>query len=299
MKMKYSVLLALALCLISSCEKDFNINTGNAGNQAVVNSLFNDGSPITVFYTKPYPVGATNYYMTAIPDARIELYEDNVFKEVLHYVPSDTQALFGSYLSNLIPQQGKNYTVKTFEPNYANATATDQIPVPAQLITSSLEQYKDSTTHLAAKMYMVFRDNPNVQNYYRINVWIGGNLRNIDLGDTTYSFQFSAITPYSVIPLNDTVRDGDFLLFSDRGFNGQEKNLELTFNPVPRKEYSDLTLYVELHTVSYAHFEYFKTLNLYRSANSSNEPVYIYSNVNNGLGAFVAEHIQTLAFVIK
>jgi hypothetical protein len=298
MKMKHIVLMLMAL-LISSCEKDFNINTGNTGNGAVVNSLFNDGSPVTVYYTKPYPVGATSYFMTAIPDARIELYEDNVFKEVLHYVPSDTQAMFGSYISNLVPQQGKNYTVKTFEPNYLNATTTDQVPVQAQLITSSLEEYKDSTAHRIAKMYMIFRDDPAVQNYYRINAWIGGNVRSIHLGDTTYNYQFNAVTPYSVIPLNDTVRDGDFLLFSDRGFNGQEKNLELSFNPINRRGYQDLTLFIELHTVSYAHYEYFKTLNLYRSANSSNEPVYIYSNVNNGLGAFVAEHIQTMAFVIK
>ena len=291
--------LLIVLLFISSCEKDFNINPQNTGNELAINSLFNDGNQITVYVTKNFPVGSTSNYMTAIPDARVELYENNIFKEIMHYQPSDTQALFGSYVSNLIPAVGKSYTVKTFAANYLNASATDTIPLPAQLITYAVEKYATSGPGPRGKMYMVFKDDPAVENYYRINAWLGGWLRNINsLGDTTYSFQFNAVEPYATNEVNDTVRDGDFLLFSDRGFNGQEKNLQLTFNTINPRNYSSLDLYIELHTVSKAHYQYFKTLNLYRTA-SSTEPVFVFNNINNGLGAFVAEHIQTMTFVIK
>ena len=297
--MRNYIICLIVLLLISSCEKDFNINTGNTGKEVVINSLWNDGGPMYVYLSQPYPVGAPNNNITSIADARIDLYEDSVFKETLHYVPSDTQALFGAYLSNLIPQQGKSYAIKTYEPKYLNAIATDQVPIQAQLITSALEQYADSGINPTGKMYMVFRDNPAVQNYYRINAWAYGKMWYINnTGDTAYQYQTYAITPYPISAVNDTVRDGDFFLFSDRGFNGQEKNLELAFSPVDRHNFINLTLSVELHTVSYAHYQYFKTLNLYRNS-GSDEPVYIYNNINNGLGAFVAEHIQAMTFTIK
>jgi len=295
----FGALTLFLLLLISSCEKDFNINTGNIGNELVINSLWNDGSPLQVYVTKPYPVGATSQFITAIPDARLELYEDSMFKEVLHYVPSDTQASFGAYYSSLIPLQGHNYTIRASEPKYLSANAGDEVPLQAPLITTALEQYADSGRNPLAKMYMVFRDNPMAQNYYRINAWAYVTYRNINqLGDTSYSYNTFAITPYPLSVVNDTVRDGDFLLFSDRGFNGQEKYLELSFAPLIRTDYFHLSIVIELHTVSYAHYEYFKTLNLYRTSNSD-EPVYIFSNVNNGLGAFVAEHIQPVPFIIK
>ena len=300
MKLNRITFFILGLLLVSSCEKNFDVNTGKTGNEMVINSLWNDASPVTVYITKPYPVGTSSFYITSIPDAHVELYEDSVFKEVLPYVPSDTQAAFGAYISNLIPVQGKNYTVKASEPKYLAANTTDVVPIQAQLITSALEEYVDSGHHPMTKMFMVFRDNPAVQNYYRINVWIYGQVRNISTtGDTTYPFDTYAMTPFPTGGLNDTVRDGDFLLFSDRGFNGQEKNLELTFGTVNRRSFINLTVDVELHTISTAHYNYFSTLNLYRNANTSNEPVYISGNVNDGLGAFVAEHIQYMTFRIK
>jgi len=300
MRAEYSILWLIALLLISSCQKDFNIDPQKTGNELVINSLFNDYYPMTVYVTRSFPIGATNNYMTAIPDARVELYEDNIFKEVMHYVPSDTQAAFGAYLSDLIPKQGKSYTVKTFDASYLNATTTDQIPMSAQLITYDLQQYQDTALHPTANMYMVFKDDPAVQNYYRINVWISGMRMYISSqGDTSYAFENYAIEPFPQSPLNDTVRDGNFLLFSDRGFNGQEKNLQLSFNTINRTGFKTLNVYVELHTVSKAHYQYFKTLNFYRTTGWSAEPVFIYSNVNNGLGDFVAEHWQTMTFAVR
>jgi hypothetical protein len=292
--------VAILLWLLSSCEKDFNINANGAGNEMAINSLFNDGSPVVVFLTKPYAVTADTSNITAIPGAQIQLYEDSIFKEVMHYVPSDTQNAFGSYVSNYLPKPGKTYTIKATAVNYTQATASDQIPVPAELISSSLQQYIDTGANQQGIMTMVFKDNPAVQNYYRINVWISGNQISINRqGDTTYTFQNFAMMTYPISLVNDTVRDGDFFLFSDRGFNGQEKALQISFGTINPYGFSNLTLYVELHTVSYAHYEYFQTLNLYRTTSNSAEPVFIYSNVNGGYGDFVAEHIQSIPFVIK
>lgn len=290
----------LLIMLISSCEKDFNINQKGVSNEMAVNSLFNDGTRVQVFLTQPYPAGAPGNNITAITNARMELYENNVFKEVMQYVPSDTQNAFGSYLSVLLPQQGKTYTIKTTAPGYAEAVATDTVPVAAQLITSGLQKYVLNTSKPTGVVNLVFRDDPAVQNYYRINVWINGTEKIINKpGDTSYVYQSNAQRVQVISPVSDTVRDGDFFLFSDKGFNGQEKTLQLSFPAINPYYYVNMNVSVELHTVSYSHYEYFKTLNLWRGTNSSDEPVFIYSNVNNGFGDFVAEHIQPVTFVIK
>ena len=295
-----SVLTILLLLLLASCEKDFVIDQHNGNNKMAVNALFDDGQPIQVFITKPYAIGAPNTTIAAIPDAQVALYEDSVFKEMIRYVPSDTQNTFGSYISNLIPQQGKRYTIQAMDANYVAATASDQIPVGAQIISSSLQHYTDSGSNQGGIMTMTFKDDPAVQNYYRINVWIGGLYHDPNnLTDTSHYFQWNAITSYPISPVSDTVRDGAFFLFSDRGFNGQQKTLQISFNTIDTTGFSSLNLYVELHTISQPNYQYFQTLNLYRASNGSSEPVFIYSNVNNGFGAFVGEHLQSLPFVIK
>ncbi len=298
--MRWSILFVLLVVLVSSCEKDFNIDQQSVSNKMALNSLFNDGAPMVVFLTKPYPIGSAQSNITAIPDARVELYEDNVFKELMHYVPSDTLNTFGGYVSNLQPQAGKSYTVKATEGHYLQATATDQVPVPAHLISSSLQQYTDTGAGAQGTMTMVFKDDPTVQNYYRINVWMSGWHWSLNpQGDTIKDFRSYGIYTHPISALTDTTRDGYFFLFGDQGFNGQEKSLQILFNTIDPAYFSNLNLYVELHTVSKSHYEYFRTLNLYRYSSYSSEPVFIYTDVNNGFGDFVAEHWQTMPFVIK
>ena len=298
--MKYVFGWVLGLLLISGCEKDFIIDQQSASNKMVINSLVNDHYPMQVFVTKSYPISATNNNITSIADARIELYEDSVFKELLHYVASDTQTAFGSYFSNLIPSAGKTYTIKASQSKYLSASATDQIPKPAQIISYAYQNYNDTGAVNGCNMNLVFKDDPAVQNYYRINVWINGWQKQINnAGDTVNVFQSYAIEPWQQSALTDTVRDGYFLLFSDRGFNGLQKSLSLSFNSIDARSFYSLNVYVELHTVSAAHFQYFKTLNAYRNTQYSSEPTYIYNNINNGLGDFVAEDWQSLPFVVK
>ena len=300
MRVGKGLLWLLCLLLIAGCEKDFIIDQQSASNKMVINSLINDHYAMQVYVTKSFPIGATNNNMTAIPDAHIELYEDNVFKEVLHYVPSDTQAAFGSYLSYLIPAAGKTYTIKASDGKYLDASATDAIPRPAQLVSYAYQSYDDTGAVNGCTMNMVFKDDPAVQNYYRINVWINGWQRTIaDNGDTVNVFQNYAIEPWQQSPLTDTVRDGYFLLFSDQGFNGLQKTLSLSFNSIDARSFNSLNVYVELHTVSAAHFKYFKTLNAYRNNQYSSEPTYIYNNITNGLGDFVGETWQSITYAVK
>ncbi len=280
----------LCLLALAGCEKDFNIPNKS---QMVINSLFNSGAPMQVYLTTGYPGTNVNNNVTTISDAQIALFENNVFKEYLHYIPSDTGNTFGAYYSNLVPQNNFAYSITVTEPNYPTATAIDTIPKPTQIIACNLVQFPQTGTGKAL-VDLVFQDDPSVQNYYRLNTWLAGNTFVVDSNyDTILTPFLTAIEPYILNGVNDTVRDDPkFLLFTDRGFNGQIRELQIqsTVHSLRSNVYNE-TMLVELHAVSYSHYEYFKTYALYRlGGGSTNISAYVYSNVVNGYGIFVGEN---------
>ena len=287
----------LVLIAFAGCEKDFTLPNNS---QMVINSLFNSGGPIAVYVTTSYPGTNVNNNVTGISNAQIALYENNIFKEYMYYVPSDTA--FGTYYSHLIPQNNYSYAIRVTAPNYAAATAIDTIPKPAQIIACNLLQFPQTGSGKAL-VDLVFQDDPSVQNYYRLNTWLSGNTFSVDSNNDTILFPFlTAIEPYVLNGVQDTVRDDPkFLLFTDAGFNGQIKELQIqcTTHSVRSNVYNE-TMLVELHAVSYSHYEYFKSYATWRAGNqATNIAGYVYGNIVNGYGIFVGENWKENEFVLR
>jgi hypothetical protein len=294
--------LFAGLVFISACEKDFVVPEQAKLKGLVVNSLFNDLNPVSVYVSDSYGSAGTNN-VTNIYDARVELYEDGVFAELLGYVPSDSLNNSGQYLSKLTPQKGKKYSIVVSHPKLGVARATDSIPVQPLISSNELVQYPDSNNRLRdAVVKFKFKDDGNAENFYRINVYYYGKGANIHPnGDTVIYERSNWLRPEPLVPLADTCRDlGIFLLFSDKTFNGIEKEVNLALNDVPwASNFDQEWIWVELHTVSKTHYEYFKTLNQYRQTNYDSEPVHVYSNVQGGYGIFTGEQIQTMMITVK
>ena len=302
MKVEKIIAILIVITGISSCEKDFLVSQQSGAKKMVVNSLFNDNGPFTVYLTDSYEAAGYGN-INSINDAQIQLYENNVLKEVMKYTPSDTVNTFGAYKSILVPQKGKIYSIKINEPVYGLVTATDTIPLATTIVSSQLVQYGDSATHSNDVIVdMKIQDDATVANYYRINIWIGGLQWHLDgNGDTITQQYFEARGPQMLTPVVDTVRDGIFLLFSDRNFNGQTKELKMKFDKMDPTNFVYLNLYIDLFTASKTDYTYQQTLALYRSAAGSNsaEPVHVYNNIQNGYGVFAAEQFQEVPFNIK
>jgi hypothetical protein len=75
----------------------------------------------------------------------------------------------------------------------------------------------------------------------------------------------------------------------------------MQFDNLDTAAFSNLDVYVELHTVSKDHYLYQQTLQLYRSSSNSksSEPVHVYNNINNGYGIFAGEDFQSVKFTVK
>ena len=290
------------LCFISSCEKDFVVKEQSTSKGMVINCLFTDAWQIAAYITVSYTSPGTNN-IQVVSDANMELYEDGVFKEVLTYIPSDTLGTFGQYQSQLIPQKGKKYLIKATHPLYGVATAEDVVPLPAEIISHQLLQYPDTINKLRdAIVTFRFRDDGTQENFYRLNVWFDATYPIITSnGDTIQQDYSNGLRPYLITTLSDTVRDnGWYVLFSDKGMNGNEKEVQVKFRNAELAEYySSMNLYVELYTVSKTHFEYQRTLELYQNSGNIADPVHVYSNVQNGYGIFAASDFQRMQFVVK
>ncbi len=298
---RYSI-VSLFLILLSSCENDFDAPERDAAKRMVLNCRFTDAWQMSVYLTESYTTTGSNN-INSLEGAKVELFEDGVFKEELAYVPSDTGNTFGSYRSALIAQEGKKYMVKATHPLYGTVTAEDEMPLAAQILSYSLLHYPDSSAgDRNALVKFRFRDDGSKNDYYRVNVWMEARWNTVNsTGDTLEHSYIYGFRPELLTTVADTVRDGGwFLLFSDRSFNGQDKELQMEFRYVPEpEEYSSVRLWVELYTVSKAHYEYYRTLQIEGNFNGPSEPVHVFSNVQNGYGIFAAENFERMEFVVK
>jgi hypothetical protein len=295
--MKKQVLIACGIILsLSACQKDFTAEVPGADTM-VVNSQFNTNGPMTLYLTTSYPASNANNNVAAITDAQIALYENNVFKENLRYVPSNSLNTFGFYTSALTPQAGNTYMIKATEKNYsATVSATDVIPGATQILSCDLLQYP-ATGSGQMEVDLKFQDPAsNTIQYYRLDMYLVRIKLVIDqYSDTVYESSTTNISPTLLSAVSDTVRDpSGFLLFSDRGWNGQQKELLIEhLTSALSSNVVSANLLVELHAVSTAHYNYYQTLSVYNSTNvNTGIQSYVYSNVTNGYGIFCGETWQ-------
>ncbi len=292
----------LLLMLAASCEKDFIPDELTASKKMTVNCLFDNYQAFHVYLTESATMSGSGTIIS-LSDANAQLFEDEVFKEALHYTPSDSVSNFGSFQSSFIPQPGKKYSVKVNHPVYGLTTTEDVMPnvtviTSASLITAgSVNQNKDAIVEIS------FEDDAGTENFYRINPWLSltSKVYNPETGDSTEQVTTKGIRIETEEAVTDSVRDNGWaLLFSDKNFNGQHKTMRLHFKAVRLSRYTHVNLFVDLNNVSSSHFEYFRTLDLYRHSNrSDDELVEVYCNIQNGYGIFAGSAVSSALVVMK
>lgn len=302
---KQTFILLLCIASLVSCEKDFVIKDQALSARMVVNSLFSNSGKMNVYVTSSYSASGSNP-IKALDDAIVEVYEDNVFKEQLKFVNSDSVGTFGKFQTTFNPVKGKKYSLKVIQSQFGQANATDEQVIPVQITGNYVAYYpSDSTDNANARVKVVIHDNIDKENFYKISFWTNEQyIQEItSQGDTITVSRTAYYTPSPTIYLTDTTREwGRNLLFSDNNFNGQNKELEFELPAVKSKEkLLSSKLWIEVVTASKTYYNYYKTLELYRQTNNANssEPSYVYSNINNGYGIFASYNTQRKSLIIK
>jgi len=299
---KWVYVLALFLLGLTGCEKDFIIDEQQQDNKLTVNCIFNNYSVFKVYLTRSNSLSGSSK-LVSVSDAIVTLYEDDTEKEKLVYVPSDSANTFGSYQSALIPTAGKKYTIKVEHSTYGTVTASDVMPALTTIANAQLLIYDDTANSDLSTLQINFTDDGNSANYYRLTPFIIVTTNALPDGTTDsvdHDYAFGTRTePLST--LTGTVRDNNWdLLFTDRNFNGQNKLLKFTATSVGLLPNDRAVFYVQLHTVSYTNYQYYKTLELYRNSNNGeSEPVHVYGNVQGGYGIFAADNLFQVPVTIQ
>jgi hypothetical protein len=276
--MKYFILFAFVF-LFAACENEVIVDLPEYKSKLVVNGLIDNVNPIRV----------------QVGNSVAALSKDNpiLFSQALVYLSANNQvvdtlqfdAFDNVYKSKITPQLNTEYQIAVRYAGYTDIFAKSRLidGVLLESITYKDSSGVDENGFPTGTLRIVFADPAGVSNRYRFNLYY-------------YNSNFQQFQPTSYetsdLSLNDednvSENDGS-IIFNDLLFNGKRKEIEVTVSSLNTS--SSPKLVVVFSALSEDYYRYALSLQKYRDADGNffGEPVFIYSNVTNGLGIFASQ----------
>lgn len=302
------IVLCLTCMLISACQEDLilDVDVPESDATLVVNSLFNPDSLLMVQVSQTVPLLGIEKPQE-VSDARVELMQDGIVKEVLPYagkrqVVGRGFASTGIYRSSsFYPEVGKTYRIRVSASSFDPVSASDAIPKGVDILSSSYRKNVASdVVGPLDEIRFTFQDTADETNFYNLRV----HSRSFDTTTgsiSSYTYGFSIISdlkddffgadPDQFLGEDKLFEaDTDGLSFSDGFFDGQEKEivLQLRGGDVCGSAAFECQAVVELSAISETFYRYHRTLQLQNKTeqNPFAESIQVSSNMDNGVGIF-------------
>ena len=295
--------------LLFSCEKVVDLNIEEHTPMLVVNGMLDTDSIPSIFISSSQGAFSNHPIPGSILDANVLLYEDNMLLGEMMLDPNyvDTFMILEDnwyaeintyYTYDINPKAGSVYSIDVSHTNYKSVYATTMIPNNIELMDFNIIDNATDTNTYNATFNIVFQDNPNQGNYYRIRLFLQTEGDDWDEEGSDYELvrkQYPLIL-YSNdpslsqgIPWDGYTFSGRTALFNDNLFNGQEKEISFDMEyKLAGIEYGD-SLFFQFTSFSEEAYNYFNSIELNRDQFISpfgTEPVPVFSNVENGIGLF-------------
>jgi len=284
---KILLLLASSFLIISSCQKQIEIDLEHTKPTPVISCFF---SPDSVFSIKlSFTKKITDFENKLIKNAEVNIYSEN----------SDTiKCLYtwqnGIFKSKEKPVANTTYKLVVKIEDYPTISAYDKIPQSTPITdVEYLNQYDPASSEDVQMSSVFFKDDIEIENFYNCSVFGFWN-------DTIYYhggyFDISLIKDPIILAEGDLQYHPQSFFFSDITINGQSTSLTIPYG-------SDND--IELRTTSKNYYLYQKywVKHLYNQQNDNNasnatyefdvlpllfmgEPVEMFTNIENGLGIF-------------
>jgi len=313
----YLHVMVLAAGFAVSCEKEIEFKGEALDPKIVVYSVLDPDSIITAGISVSHPIFDPEYTYKQIVNADVKLFEDGVFLESLVYVPLDSGTLnihpLSVYASTSHkPVPGKHYRLEVSLNGYKKAVCEASLPAPVDIISvdTSTQRGNDSERDYNVWNTRIrFRDPAGEENFYRLILrWSYGYYSGDKaLPYSAYFPVFVYIQENSYVDTKDpllvpaeenslfgTDVPNTYLIFSDELISGKEHelvfNIPQIYQPIDTNYHEFMAITVELQSISRDLYKYLLTYaaNSMLEDNFISEPVMVYSNVENGLGAFGA-----------
>lgn len=300
-----------------SCEKVIEFKGEALNPKIVVYSLLNPDSLITAGISVSHPVFDAEYSYRQITNAEVSLYEDGAFVENLEYVPSFSFSGISRSLSlyaspSRRPVPGRLYRLEVslagYDPVSCEASFPTSVPILSVDTTTEVHnEYGLESYSWLAKIR--FSDPAEEENYYRLILkrssgFYGGDKLlpySPEIPVYVYTEPNSWIDTEDplLVPTEENSLFGSdvpntFSIFSDELISGKEHeliiNIYQSYQAIDTSYHEFLHITVELQSISRDLYRYLQTFAAHSmlEGNFISEPVMVYSNVQNGLGAFGA-----------
>lgn len=279
--MSYRISLwLLALCCFTSCERDLQFKFNSYNPKLVVNALLNNQEQLTVSVSASVPFASAGNPQW-IENAKVSLFVDGVLQAPLSY-----NGFNKNYAAPLVPQAGKVYRILVEAPGYVSVEAEAKLPAPGRFGASSFKDsvYLDTAGFPIGQITVRMLDDGSAENYYRIKLFYYERVLD-DFVELPIDSEDPLVNQFA------SNIDGG-VVFSDATFNGNRRDVFFK-TPFGYGQDSPKFMVLKEH-LSKDYYLYVTSLSRYQNTGSTlfQEPVFVFSNVKNGLGICSGYQVQ-------
>lgn len=288
---KYLPLFILIILLGSSCEdyltKTIEFEELGFEPLIVVNAKITDSVEvvnISISKNVNYANNSNSQYQF-IDGAKVSIDIDGQEFQATELTEADEITDVYNHILNFPPDfivSGKEYKIEVSHPDYKTVTSTTEI-APQSEVTDIVFEEEARTTFMFGYEFtedrttFVINDVSPEINYYRLQI----------------NFENFGVFTTSDDPTIETLNSG-YILISDEDFTGDSKEIELYSENATW--YGEGVKSLEVRNISRSEFLFLQSYTNYQNSQNFGffaEPVTLYSNIENGLGIFSAEQINT------
>ena len=271
------LLIILFVFTITSCEKYYDIPIPDESDKVVLNLLMNRDSAMLARVTLSGRMNGSQD-MRQITNATVNLYENGTFKETL--APDLIHDRI-YYRSKTIPQSGATYRVTAAQTGYAEVSGTDHVPDTVKVGEINMTVAQLNSWQAKASVSVQLHDDPVVQNYYRIRIYMINEWVNSDGSAGRQKIEQYFEVEEANLSIFKDATSSDFYT-TDALFNGRSPRFVFRINTDGRFK----KILVEITSLTHNSYNYLNSVHMAREKNDDgfSEKVIVFNNIENGLG---------------
>ncbi|QHS60946.1 DUF4249 domain-containing protein [Chitinophaga agri] len=288
--MRPLIITILLFLVLTACQKESRISIPYDGDKIVLNSLIQPDSLVYIRITRSKPVKEyQNLQFPEIKNATIVMREDGKPLPAPEWKVINGK---GYYVSASPAKAGKHYTVAVSYSGLTSVAAADSTPVAPDIRDGSAQK-------TANRVRFTLKDDPAQKNYYRIRVYNADTVNGVITPLKRDSIKFRLDPSYNnnFTDIIGNTYYGEVLLKDER-INGKEVQFVLQTS----KQITASYVIVEVSNLTMGAFLYLDdtySQRLEDKLDFSLDPVYIYSNVENGYGIIAGVNAGRLSFAVE
>jgi len=278
--------IALSSLVFQACEKEIPMGGLYTTRKIVLNATVFPDSLFSAFVCRSLFIKDNSQSVLLLPDANVGVYEEDQLIEKLQY---QSEGMFSG--QNKVAQIGHSYEYRVSSSGLTAVKSDVKVLPPVAILAidsvgETFDEFGNATVLFRIKM----KDEPGQKNYYRLKLSAKAQylIKNYETGEITDTLEM--VSDIDFESSDPAFEDKDYrslaLYFSDEMFNGEDRNLEISFSKWAFSSYTKV-LYVCIEQVSEGLFYYARSVKMQDDSQGMElffQTTQVFNNIENGLG---------------